>query len=388
VADRPIVQADDIDDAADAARYRRVLCATIGLCLMIFAIGSALQSAVLDIGGNNIPIGYRILANFVAVAIIIGGAWLLPIRKMSRVQRAAALIAVLASAIAVRLVVEVSLGIRADGKYLPVPEDTLPAALAGIIGIIFGVALADYQDRLTQQVRANARQALVAASALEALRAEERRVRRAVAEALHGTLQQQLVLLSTHLQHTIAALPEDDPRSAATAADLNWVKDELDRLREREVRDMSRMLFPAGLDMGLAQASRMLLQRIPPSIQVSARIDESVIAADDAGDGGIPLDLRLLATRVLEEGVANALRHGGAGHLDVRLAVDDENVLHIVVDDDGTGMGSGTGAESGLRLLRERLRDEGGDLSLQAGPLGGARLTGSLPLSAVAATRP
>ncbi|HEY3737015.1 MAG TPA: ATP-binding protein [Jatrophihabitans sp.] len=370
----------DREDPEDAARYRLVLSGTIGVCLLIFAFGSALQSAVLDIGGKNIPVWHRLFANFVALALIVPGAWMLPIRTMSWRMRVPSLALLLIVGITARIGVERALGIHADGKLLPVPADTLPAAVAGIIGIIFGVAQAGYQDRLTQQARANARHALVAASALEALRAEERRVRREVADGLHGTLQQQLVLLSTRLRHTIDSLPPAEPSSATTAADLTWVKDELDRLRERDVRDMSRMLYPSGLDLGLSQASRMMLQRIPASIQVSARIDESVIAADDHSTGGIPFDLRLLATRVLEEGVANALKHGAANRLGVLLRVDEGDVLHIVVDDDGVGT-SPSATESGLRLLRERLREHGGGLNLDSGPLGGLRLSADLPLT-------
>ena len=94
------------------------------------------------------------------------------------------------------------------------------------------------------------------------------------------------------------------------------------------------------------------------------------------------VEQRILVIRVLEEGVTNALRHGHAGTLDVSVAVGDDGVLAIELDDDGSGLGdTGRSDWSGLAALDERLTALGGELRLGASPLGGSRLSARLPLT-------
>jgi signal transduction histidine kinase len=134
------------------------------------------------------------------------------------------------------------------------------------------------------------------------------------------------------------------------------------------------------VSLGVSQAVRMMLQRIPSSIRVHAHIDESVVEYDDPAFARVPQALRLLTVRLLEEAVSNALRHGNAGQIAVALGMDDDHVLTITVDDDGTGLPAEV-ALSGLERLRERLTPVGGALDLTSGPLGGARLSASIPLA-------
>jgi signal transduction histidine kinase len=263
--------------------------------------------------------------------------------------------------------------------------DAVTAAVTVAFSVLLALALAEYQRALVRRTRAGAHKTQLAASALAALRAEELRVRRAVAEGLHGTVQQQLVLLAAELAQAGQSLAADDPRQAEVAQRIARVRSRLDQMREHDIRDMSRLLYPSGLDVGLAQAVRIFVRQLPPGVAVAARIDDSVIVADDPELGGIGMDRRLLALRVLEEAVSNAVRHGHAQVLEISLRVE-AGVLNLSVVDDGAGIsvpsGPGDRAGSGLRLLHESLCEFGGTLSLSPGTAGGTRLAALLPLQA------
>ncbi|TDP48669.1 ATP-binding protein [Zavarzinia compransoris] len=82
---------------------------------------------------------------------------------------------------------------------------------------------------------------------------------------------------------------------------------------------------------------------------------------------------------VIQEGIMNALRHGGAGQIAVRLEFSPG--LVVAIDDDGRGIRPDDAPGVGLAAMRHRLRALGGGLAV--GPLaaGGTRLTARLPVS-------
>jgi signal transduction histidine kinase len=64
--------------------------------------------------------------------------------------------------------------------------------------------------------------------------------------------------------------------------------------------------------------------------------------------------------QALREILSNIVRHARAHRVDVELSVD-ENILVLVVQDDGVGFASGASGGRGLRNLASRARDLGGD---------------------------
>ena len=103
-------------------------------------------------------------------------------------------------------------------------------------------------------------------------------MRRAVAEGLHGTLQSKLVLVDARLGEV---LDRADRLDAADAESLAWVRAELDEAREIDVREMSRLLYPDRLELGLVPALRALLGRLPASIATRLTVSDAVRAVDD-----------------------------------------------------------------------------------------------------------
>jgi signal transduction histidine kinase len=81
--------------------------------------------------------------------------------------------------------------------------------------------------------------------------------------------------------------------------------------------------------------------------------------------------------RIAREAIANAVRHGGAHNVTVRLGSRRDDLL-LRVSDDGCGFGgagkdtAGTGL--GMRTMRARARSVGGQLVARGGESGGAEI--------------
>lgn len=93
----------------------------------------------------------------------------------------------------------------------------------------------------------------------------------------------------------------------------------------------------------------------------------------------LPADASLFATRFLQEGLTNVLRHAEANvvEIDVRQS---PHQLRLAIGDDGKGA-DGDPEGFGRRSLRERAELLGGTVRAGRSPLGGVELTAVLPLT-------
>lgn len=253
---------------------------------------------------------------------------------------------------------------------------TFPVALVSIIAATIAVSL----GRLARNSERQRQLAAIRASdALAALQEEELRVRREVADTLHGTMQQRLVLISADLNQVATQLATSGASEQSTelATRVRKVLSELDALRERELRELSAALYPEALERGLVPALRALTSRIPASIAVDFRA-ESVPVPDGLDQGS-----RLLLIRVAEDAVSNALRHGQASKISLTLDIETDaygSRFILTVRNWGTALHESP-VLSGLDRLRRRLVDVNGELTLQPEPQG-ACLRAWLPSSA------
>jgi len=193
------------------------------------------------------------------------------------------------------------------------------------------------------------------------LETEEVRVRRSIAEGLHGSLQQRLVIQSVRLDIMIeraTALGVEDE----ILDDMRTLREEIDQIRENDVREMSRMLYPESIEIGMVPAIRALLRRLPPGIGTQLEVSDAVRDIDDPTRSIMSQAQRLLAVRFVEESVTNGLRHGRAGAFTVSVDVVD-GTLVIEATNNGSAMEqSAVEAGSGLRRLRERFQLAGGEV--------------------------
>ena len=97
---------------------------------------------------------------------------------------------------------------------------------------------------------------------------------------------------------------------------------------------------------------------------------------------GLDPDVAVAVYRSVAEGVANALRHGRAEHVTVRVTASDSGAIHVDVLDDGAGGPIVPGV--GLSSLQRRAENLGGRLSIRSNPPTGVHLHLELPTEAVA----
>lgn len=120
-------------------------------------------------------------------------------------------------------------------------------------------------------------------------------------------------------------------------------------------------------------------------------VDVHLVAATTVLMVGLPAGLRL----VIDNAIANAVKHGGASDIQLN-AVSSADGVEITIDDNGTGIpdeeramvferfsrgstASRSGSGLGLALVAQQAELHGGTASLESSPLGGTRLVLRLP---------
>ncbi len=153
---------------------------------------------------------------------------------------------------------------------------------------------------------------------------------------------------------------------------------ELKAQTQAAIADIRRLVYdlrpPALDDLGLIpaireQATRYSQNGLHVSVDAPAQLPP------------LPAAVEVAAYRIVSEALANAVRHGGAANILVRLQRDRE-WLRVEVSDDGTGIDPDATPGVGLASMRARAEELGG--SFTAGPADGAAgttVTALLPLS-------
>lgn len=194
--------------------------------------------------------------------------------------------------------------------------------------------------------------------------------RRLIRRELHDGIGPWLSGLRLGLQGARNTLTRDP---AAADAILEALQSEVEQ-RVQDVRLLSRSLLPPLLDTdGLGPALRELARRTADG-GFDVRLD---LAADDLAD----LDPRVSAAAyaIVSESVVNASRYSGADGCTVSVTVQDASLVVIVLDL-GSGIPAGAPSGVGLRSMRERADELGGDVTVEPHASGGTRVHAVLPL--------
>jgi signal transduction histidine kinase len=212
--------------------------------------------------------------------------------------------------------------------------------------------------------------------------AAEERLRREISELLHSRVQTRL-LVAWHRLGQVVDLVRERPQEAGAA--IEEVREEIDQIREREIRRASHQLHPAVIRVGLVPALRSLAGRFDEQFEVLLEVDRSLAALDDPAENRIPEELRLNAYRVVEEALANVARHAEASKVVIGLRVDDDR-LELSVRDDGRGFDTSQRATGlGLTSIAMRVEAVGGLWDVVSAEGAGTTLVVSFPLGAVTA---
>jgi signal transduction histidine kinase len=221
------------------------------------------------------------------------------------------------------------------------------------------VAIAMDRDRLTAELLASREELRRSRARLvEAADGERRRI----ARNLHDGMQMKLVLLALKAQ-SIAGLPG---ASSAVAGAATALRSDMDSAAA-ELRELVHDVMPAPLmERGLGAAAQDLVDRLPVPTRISLAVDET-----------LPGPVSSAAYFILNEALANAVKHARATKLGVELAEHD-HTLRLEVTDDGVG-GVAASEGLGLRSIADRVDVLGGSVHVHSPAGAGTQIVVELP---------
>jgi signal transduction histidine kinase len=167
------------------------------------------------------------------------------------------------------------------------------------------------------------------------------------------------------------------PRVASdVAAEIRSVSEHIRRVT-LDARRLALGLAPIAVERaGLAGALALLKLDVE-----TPRGPTLVVSVDEPFARELPLDMAVNLYRIAQEATNNALRHGGASHIDISVEVCGEGLL-LAIQDDGCGIRD-IGSESwglGIRSMASRAEWLGGELRLLRGTLQGTRVQVIVPM--------
>jgi len=187
---------------------------------------------------------------------------------------------------------------------------------------------------------------------------EEERTR--IARELHDDINQRLALLAIETREL-----NQQEGAAEIAPQLDEIAEAVTGL-SADVHSLAHGLHPAKLDLlGLLPAVKRHCQEV-------TRMNGIVVdlTAGELPDG-IPRDISLCLYRVVQESLANVVRHSGSTHAAVDLRAVNGTIA-VTIADDGCGFDPAVSMDHGMGIvsMRERLRMVNGSISIR--PLPGA----------------
>jgi signal transduction histidine kinase len=259
----------------------------------------------------------------------------------------------------------------------------LPGGLMGVLLYAGGYALPGIFAHAVTRVDAarNESQALLAelqeahqqlqeyAARVEEMAVVEERNR--LAREMHDTLGHRLTVAAVQLEGAQRLCSQDPERAASMlGAVREQVRDALGELRGT----VATLRTPIEADLRLRSA----LERLAAHFEQAADVTVHHVLPDDLPH--LPDSHRLALYRAAQEALTNVQRHADATQVWLVLNVRDDAVT-LLAGDDGRGYSaSGDQAGFGLRGLRERATQLGGELHLEPRPGGGTQLSFRLPL--------
>jgi len=212
------------------------------------------------------------------------------------------------------------------------------------------------------------------------LRAQDEE-RRHIARELHDSAGQTLTVLALKLAQLAHQAREVGPDIEKEAENAQQLVLQL----SQEIRTTSYLLHPPLLDeSGLSSALGWYVQGLSErsGLEINLEIGEDV--------GRLPREIELVVFRLVQECLTNIHRHSASKIASIRI-VRGADVIAVEVQDQGRGISperlleiQGGSSGVGIRGMRERLRQFGGNLNIESGN-SGTRISVSIPLQKGAA---
>jgi two-component system, NarL family, sensor kinase len=229
-----------------------------------------------------------------------------------------------------------------------------PAERALLKGVSQQVAAAGHAVSLTQDLL-RSRERLVATT-----EEERRRLRRDLHDGLGPALAGVVLGLQRARRHVDA-----DPANARQQLD------ELTVQTQQAIAEVRRLVYdlrPPALDeLGLVGALTEQARALGPITVLGPDLPMQLPAA-----------VEVAAYRIAVEAMTNTARHAAATEATVRVSLD--GALHLEISDNGTGLPVAYRVGVGIRSMRERAAELGGQVSIEPGTTAGTVVRATIPL--------
>jgi signal transduction histidine kinase len=177
--------------------------------------------------------------------------------------------------------------------------------------------------------------------------------------------------------------------------DLSWLRRRIGSTDPEVISRWERL--ERALETGIAFKRRVVEQLRPTLLDnlgfyAAARwlVEETCAAAGLTAELELPLpepqltqDVGIALFRILQESLRNVTRHAHATRVSISVIMDPDNVLRMVVMDDGVGLAADrlrTLGGRGLGSMRHRMRAIGGQFQVQSAAGKGTEITVLAPL--------
>ncbi len=250
-------------------------------------------------------------------------------------------------------------------------------SVAAVLGVVLSRSFKQREQEESRLQRALGQQLEELRRSRQRIVASEESLRKRIAELLHGRVQTRLLVV-WHRLGEIQKLPNTEMDRARSLTED--VRNEIDQIREQEVREASHLLHPSIVSLGLVPAVRSLAASFESAFSISIEVAPDLTRLDDPVGNQIPESVRLLAYRVLEEGLNNIYKHAQATKVEISLGADSEHYIGIELRDNGRGFEMGQ-LKPGLGLISiaDRVGVAGGRWQISSEVGGGTTLRVRLP---------
>jgi signal transduction histidine kinase/ligand-binding sensor domain-containing protein len=240
-------------------------------------------------------------------------------------------------------------------------------ALLSAGGLVFGF----YESQIHLLKRRRAAQQEFSRRLIASQEGERQRI----ATELHDGLGQHLLVIK-NMAALGVRLEQDDPGKTEKLTAISSLASQA----IGEVRHIARALRPFELDrLGLTKALTWLIKPAGESSNIRFKVEV------DEVDGVFPPEFEISLYRVVQESLANILKHSQATAASVRIQREPQQV-RVTIQDNGRGFVAPTpdsvSASLGMGLadMAERVRIMGGQLAIESAPDAGTRLDILIPL--------
>jgi len=210
------------------------------------------------------------------------------------------------------------------------------------------------------------------------LRADEA-AKQAIAEELHGNVQTKLYAVWMKLEDLRSRVPEGENELDEEVAGL---AEEVDTIREEDIRHLSHRLHPGVLRIGALAGIRSLRDFYERMVPIELHAGEEAEALEPAGESVIPAATRLGMYRIAELALGNVVKHAAASTCTLRWDyAAAAGALTLVIEDAGAGFDTGEyeGGGLGLMIMNDYADSMGGELTITSVPGEGTRVEATIP---------